>query len=289
MKKLLILSVAAAFFLAACGDSGTTDDPTKDGGTNGSGDPIADLTVSETNTSFVSKFSGTNCPPCGGWGWTAYSDIIAGTPNSVHATLYSQNFVAKYYITQEASDIDDKYGVTGYPTYGVNGTGYLERREDDPRYIDVNKTIQVVSDKAAAHENGTVEMNTAISYKIENGKIKVFYKAKAFKDMPENNFLAIYILEDKVVGYQAGHSDGNNAVHKHVLRDGIKGTWGIELGAMTSGQEISGSEEIEVGTDPDFNTEWNTDNIEVIGVMRYKIGNSGAIYEFVNACEGERL
>lgn len=284
MKKLLILSIAASFFLAACGDSTKKDDPTTNGtGTNS--DPIANLSVEQTNSSFVAKFTGTNCPPCGSWGWTAFADIIDGTPNSAHVACYSQNFVAKYFITPEATALDEKYGVTGYPTFGVNGQAQLARSSSG---VNVAKEIQMCKDAAAAHENGEVAINTAISYKFEDGKIKFFYKTKAFKDMPENNYLAIYVVENKVVGYQAGNADGANTQHKHVLRKGVNGVWGIELGAMTQGQEITGSEEMEIGQDPNFGTDWNTDNIEVIGVMRYKVG-SAAIYEFANACEGEKI
>lgn len=281
MKKLFILTVIAAFFFAGCSDSPEDPNPNNN---NTNGDPIANLVVPETNTSLVVKFSGTNCPPCGGWGWGAFSEIIAGTSdNSVHLIAYSSNFVAEHFITPEATALDDAQSITGYPSFSVNDVPRLDRPNGS---VNVTNEKKMCIDAAAAHAAAPVEMSAAISYEIKDGKIHIYYKVKAFKDMPEDNYFAIYVLEDKVKQYQAGYPDANNAIHKHVLRKGVDGAWGIQLGAMTSGQVVTGTKEVTINEDYSTGLTWNEDNIEVIGIMRYEVSS---VKVFVNACEGKKI
>ncbi len=280
MKKLFILTITAAFFFAACSDSGS--DPKKDDNTSNV-DPSS-FSVPEDNTAILVKFTGTNCPPCGSWGWATFAELIANSAgDAIPFSAYSSNPFAEHMINAESSAMDDAQGVTGYPSFSVGDALQLSR---DGGSVNVTKEKQMCYDAIAAHNGAPVEMNATVKYKIQDGKVKIYYKVKAFKDMPENNYLALYVLEDKVTQYQAGHSEGVNAVHKHVLRKGINGAWGLNIGPMTSGQTKSGTEEMTIGEDYSTGLKWASEHIEVVGVMRF---NLGSVNVFINACEGEKL
>jgi len=269
MKKLLLFTVAASLFMFSCKDEGSTTEP------GGSGDPLAVADVSQKNTSFIVKFSGTNCPPCGTWGWSMFSDIISGVgDDGVFMTNYGQNFVAQLFIIDEATTLQNDYGITGYPSFGANGEAKLDRGSSG---VNTAGEKQMVYDAVNDHADAAVKINTGLNFQIADGKINIKYKTKAFEALSGTNKLAILVLENKVVGYQAGHSEGNNAVHKHVWRAAVDGTYGKEIGALTAGQEVEG--EATVDLDPS----WDTENIEVVAIMYEKKGTK---HNFLNAAHG---
>ncbi len=269
MKKLLLFSVAASLFLFSCKD----DAGTEPGG--GSSDPLAVADVSQSNTSFVIKFSGTNCPPCGQWGWSMFSDIISGAgDDAIYMTNYGQNFVAQLFIIDEATTIQDDYGITGYPSFGANGEAKLDRAGGR---VNTANEKQMVYDAVNDHADASVAINTGVNFMIDGDQIKIKYKTKAFEALSGNNKLAIYVLEDKVIGYQAGHSEGNNASHKHVFRAATDGAYGADIGALTAGQEVEGDATV------DMESSWDADHIEVVAVMYEKKGTK---HNFLNAANG---
>ena len=95
MKKLSLLILMAAITFAGCKKG---DDP----GTEPDAVNLEVTSVSKSNHSLVVKFSGTNCPPCGSWGWAMMSDLLFGVGDAgVCMVAYGQNFVAQNYICQE--------------------------------------------------------------------------------------------------------------------------------------------------------------------------------------------
>ena len=273
MKKIFVLSLVASMFLFGCGPDDSQPDP--NGG--GSADKLAVTSVKKENKSLVVKFSGTNCPPCGTWGWTMMSSLVDGVGSEgVTMTAYGQNFVAQLFITDEATTLQNAWGAAGYPHFGANGSvttedrsqGVFTQKEEDEIYGRVN-------DHAAA----SVTANTTLNYEIVDGKINMKYMTTAWGDITGTPYLAIYVIEDKVKGNQAGHSEGANAIHKKVLRAEVtdgKG-YGSEVEGLAVGTDVSGEATFELDSD------WDTDNIIVAPVMYSKVGTK---YEFVNASFG---
>lgn len=268
MKKILLLAaMSATLFITSCKDE-KKEEPKM------AADKLAITSVEAKNTSFVVKFSGTSCPPCGGWGWTVMQELIDGIgDNGIATTCYGQNFVAKYFITPEATTLQTAWGATGYPHFGANGSITTVSRSSG-----VNTAAEKVElfDRVTKHAAAEVMANVGVNYEIVDGKVNMKYQTKAFKALDGDNHLAIYILEHNVVGAQSGHPDGANTKHKHIMRKEITAGagYGSSIGALTSGQKIDGSQTF------DLDPTWNADNIEIVAVLYTKVGTK---FTFVNA------
>jgi hypothetical protein len=270
MKKLSLLILMSAMIFAGCSDK--NDDNPDDKGT--------DLTVSSVakeNHSFVVKFSGTNCPPCGGWGWTMSNDLQFGIGDAGgYSVCYGQNFVAQLFITPEATTLQNEWGATGYPHFGANGSVTTVDRSQGV-YTQLEK--QEIFDRVNNHAAAAVVANTGLNYTIADGKIQMKWKTKAF-DAVSNAFLAVYIIEDEVEGYQAGHPDGIVDHHLVMRKEVTAGEgYGSSLGSLTANQEIDGEATIDVDED------WNPENISIYAVVYSKVGTK---YNFVNLGMGNK-
>ena len=269
MKKIFVLSLIASAFLFGCSDD-TTTTPTGSGG--GSGDNLAVTSVTKENKSLAVKFSGTNCPPCGGWGWTMASSIKDGVVGSgEYMTAYGQNFVAELYVIEAATTLQNSWGATGYPHFGANGSV-----TSIPRTSGVNTTAEEdeIYERVNAHAEANVVANTTVKYEIVDGTMNLKYMTEAYSDL-SSPYLALYVLEDKVEGYQSGHSEGNGALHKNVLRKEITNDagYGSQIEGLAVGTNVSGEASFELDSD------WDESHIKVIAVMYNKVGTK---YNFVN-------
>src|SRR5688572_23783495 len=103
MKKIYLAAfvVVSAFALSSC----SKDEKKPDENNGGGGDVYSSITVPKQNTALVVKHSGTKCPPCGGWGWTAWEEIQADNAGNAHfVTAFDLNFVSELFITEVAED-----------------------------------------------------------------------------------------------------------------------------------------------------------------------------------------
>ncbi|PCJ66053.1 MAG: hypothetical protein COA58_08240 [Bacteroidetes bacterium] len=273
MKKIFVLSLVASMFLFGCGPDDTTTDPDNGGGST---DKLAVTAVTKENKSLVVKYSGTNCPPCGTWGWAMMAELVdAVEGEAVAMTAYGQNFVAENYIISEATTLQNAWGATGYPHFGANGSvTSIDRGSGVNTTAEKDEIYQRVND----HKAADVVANTTLNYEIVDGKINMKYLSQAYSavDAP---YLAIYVLENKVKGYQSGHSEGNGALHKFVLRaeaTGGKG-YGSSIDGLNVGSTVSGEATLDIDSD------WDESHLTIGVVMYNKVGTK---YEFVNASLG---
>lgn len=273
MKKLLSLAIIASLFLVACG----SDDSEPAAQKQEQAGPMDVTTVKKENQSMVVKFSGTNCPPCGTWGWSTMETLVSDVKGEGFAmTAYGQNFVARNYIISAATTLQDAWGASGYPHFGANGSLTTVPRSGS---VNVAAEIQEIQDRISDHSSAEVKANTTLKYEIVDGKITMNYRSAAFTSV-SNPYLAIYVLENKVEGFQAGHPDSEKALHKYVLRaEATAGAgYGSEIEGLSVGNDVSGSVSIDV------DGEWNADNLS-IGVVMYS--KDGDTYNFINASQGE--
>ncbi len=108
MKKLFKTSfailVGVSLVVAGCKKTETTTTTPGDTG----------LPVPEVSMGVINKVTGTLCPPCGGWGWTTFEELISASKGQAYAIgTYSQNFVAKELISTTASAWDGYWKITG--------------------------------------------------------------------------------------------------------------------------------------------------------------------------------
>jgi hypothetical protein len=270
MKKLLSLFLISSMFFVACSDD--TAPPTDGGGTT---DPFSISDVAKKNTSFVVKHTGTKCPPCGSWGWDMFAEFIDNIgDDAVYMAPYSYPGI---WIIPAATQLASVNGVKGYPTFAANNEAQLSAARAQGK-VNTAEEKQMVYDVVNAFVDAPVLANTALIYKIEDGAIQIKYKAKAFQDLTGTTQVAIYLLENKVVGEQSGHPDGNEAVHKHVMRKAVGDkVWGESITTLASGEEYD-SEEMII-----LDSAWDESHLEIVVVMYSKKGTN---YTFINASKG---
>lgn len=280
MKKVLLSIFTIMLVISACKKTENTPEPTANNNepnTGGNNEP-QEIVVPEVNISMVTKVTGSLCGPCGSWGWIMFEDIIATNKDrAFFVAAYSDNFVAKLFITPEAETMENAWGVTGFPTFVANGVAQPDRASG------VNTAVE-------AHANGEVFVNSGLRTSIEDDVMTIETKTKFFKDVGGDVYLAVYLMEDKVKGAQTGHPDGANTMHHVVLRKAAKlegaasaETWGYQIGEpgsalTTGGTEIDNKFTVDVAG-------YNQDNLSVAVVVWRKIG---VRYQYLNGNSNQK-
>lgn len=233
----------------------------------------AEIAVEKKNTSFINKFTGTNCYYCGDWGWPLFIEIIDEHhgKDAVCIGTYSQNSFAQNYITSMATALDRRLPVTvGYPTFAANFYDAWSNNANTSQKMKDN-----INNAIAAHVASPVVANSATTVKLDGNDIVVNAHTKFFEAGDGEYNIAVLVLEDGVIGYQSGPNGGNNASHHKVLRGG-NGDWGQALVNGTVAANSTFDHEIRIAKDGS----WNWDNCEIATIIWKK---NGSKWDFVNA------
>ena len=231
---------------------------------------FAQQSVPEVQKTMITKVTATWCPPCGGWGWDLFSDLV--DDNSSSAVLIAGHYAGSDLQTTAGNEIADNFGVSGQPSFYL---GNARQSATQGTSATARNTIKSEVDAALASSpvvNATVyatAFDGAANYSFET-------KVEFFQATSGEYSLAVYAVEDGVINRQT--SRGNDAVHKRVMRGNIDGqtTFGevFQTGAALPGDTYSSTFNFE------FPGEWNTSNISLVSVLWLKNGDT---YEFVNA------
>lgn len=276
MKKIYLLAFVAITSIAviSCQKDENPDD-------NNGGDVYSSITVPQTNTALVVKHSGTSCPPCGGWGWTAWDEIITtNTANAHFVTAYDDNFVAKLFINQVSEDWASGLKVNSWPTFCANYK--IQTATTQSGGIDALQTKNNVQTTVNNHSSAPVLVNAAFKTTVDGDLMKVNIKTKFFNAGDGDYYMAVYAVEDKVMGVQSGHPSGSTPVaHKYVLRDSYSpaGSLNPTYGTLLSSGAVSAGTEFKTEYTYRIEPSWNKDNLQTYVVIWKK---SGTVYEFVN-------
>jgi hypothetical protein len=289
MKKVLLSAFAIMLIFSACKpDDNNTPLPAQEPNNNGGGNEPQEIVVPEVNMSMVTKVTGSLCPPCGSWGWTAFESLInTNKDDAFFVGAYSDNYVARLFITDEAETMERAWGVTGFPTFAANGMPQLDRNSGVNVQSEISKTNAVV----ASHKSGEVFVNSGFRTSVDaNNIMTIETKTKFFKDVGGDIFVAVYVIEDKVIGAQSGHPDGANASHHYVLRGAAKldgaakaETWGYQIGnpgatITPANTEVENTFTIDVSNYDQANTS--------VAVVIYR--KVGVRYQFLNAYSNQK-
>lgn len=281
MKKIVLSLFTLMLVFSACKKDNNTATPGNTGANaKDSTNVPQEIVVPEKNVALINKVTGSLCPPCGSWGWTTFDELMTRNgKNAIYMGTYSDNFVAKLFITQAAEDMENAWGVTGFPTFAANGIAQLDRATGG---INIQGEINKVNAVVDAHIAGDVYVNSGFRSEIKDDVMTIETKTKFFKEVGGDVYLAVYLMEDKVIGYQSGHADGANTSHHHVLRGAAQldgsakaESWGYKIGTGTtaSGTTLDNKFTIDVKG-------YNKDNLEVAVVVWRKVG---VRYQFLNA------
>lgn len=280
MKKILLTVASAIMLFSACKKEDNKTNPEPNPGGNGNNNPPQEIVVPETNVSLVNKLTGSLCGPCGSWGWQGFEQIMTlNGKNAVYMGTYSQNFVAQLFITQVATDMDAMFRSEGYPTFVANGTAMLDRTNN----VNIESELDKVDAAIAAHSASPVYVNSGLRVSDSANIMTVETRTKFFQEVGGDLYLAVYLTEDKVKGYQASHADGANTQHHHVLR--AAGKLDGSSKAESFGYKINTSSTTAANTvlDNKFTFDisgYNKENLEATVVVWRKVG---VRYKFINA------
>lgn len=278
MKKTLLIFSAALLAFASCKKE---NPPAPKGNTGGNNNPPQqEIVVPQKNMALINKVTGSECFPCGTWGWLGLEALMdRNGNNAIYMGTYSDNFVAQLFVNQTATDMDRAWEVTSYPTFVANGIPQLDRASGS---VNIEGELDKVDAAVDAHLNKEVLVNSGFRTSIKDNVMTIETKTKFFKEANSDMYLAVYLMEDKVKGFQSGHADAENTLHHHVLRGAAKldgqtqaQTWGYPLssGITPVGTTIDKKFTIDV-------TGYNQANLEVAVVVWRKVANR---YFFVNA------
>ncbi len=284
-QKLIVGLIATVFLLGACDEvNGPYRDPDSYGN---SGGPVGD----RVQKILLEEFTGFRCRTCPAATEIA-ADIKARNEDqviliSVHSGFFAETGSGSSPFTYDfrtpvGDQLDDKFDVNapGTPNALINRSDFNNSKVVGPGdwrssvnsllEQDAPMMIEVTSDYNEA--TNTVSVDATITY---------------FEDGGENDYVAVYLIENNFVQVQVDERKTPNIVqdyvHQHVLRASFNGTWGepVAASAASVGDEIEKSWTLTI--DPE---EWNPDELEVV-VMVHDFQGTDRILQVEAAHVGE--
>jgi len=221
----------------------------------------------ETQSVLITKIAASWCPPCGGWGWTTFHDLIAD--NDDKATLLAIHHSGNLLTPTSgafAENLDPPY----QPWFFVNNTDQdINNANSASKRIEIKNQVDMAADASPI-------VNTGILATTDNNEITVTTKTKFFQDADANYFLGVYLVEDGRVSFQSGQ--GNDAVHEQLLVTKFTAT---TFGEQLSSGSVSANTEMEHSFTLAIDPAWNLENLEIATII-WKEENGVYLYENSN-------
>ncbi len=226
--------------------------------------------VPQTQSSLIIKKTATWCPPCGGWGWDLFEELIAD--NEDKAILWAVHYSGDL-VSATTQGINSNLSGDGQPRF------YLNNVDQGTSSAAIRSAIMSGVNQNALQAPTVNAIATNIS--VANNQISLTVKSKFFAEASGDYFLNVYIVENGVVNNQAGQ--GSDAVHEKILRDEMAGTTFGDIlaqGTIMANSSFSTDFTIPIAND------WNPDNIELSVVIWKK---NGSKYDFVNGTKVQSI
>jgi hypothetical protein len=225
-----------------------------------------EIDVPQTQLSLINKIAADWCPPCGGWGWSFFHDLIED--NSEKAVLFTAHHSGGLQ-NQVASSITSNYGVSSQPRFILNS---VDQNASSGNAVNARMTIKEKVDMTAA-STPLVQTGLDATYR-EDDMVYVKTNTTFFNDASGEYYLGIYLIEKIVIGTQA--SVGTDAEHKNIIRLELTGNdFGNLLASGEIAAETSFANEISIPKE-----DYSAANLEIVTIIWEKTGNT---YTFVNA------
>ncbi len=223
--------------------------------------------VPEIQKSLITKITATWCPNCGSWGWTFFENIYED--NADKALIIAAHYSGELQTTV-AADFATNFNVN-YQPYFIVGN-----ENQNVTSINVTAKRAVVQNLVDNNYELSPVVNAGLVVTKNGNTLDVQTKTRFFQNTDGEYYLGVYVIEDGVVNYQT--NQGDDAVHKNVLRAGMSGSsFGelISIGSVSAETEITKDYSIDI-------IGWNENNLEIATILWKKEGSS-YIYENSNS------
>jgi hypothetical protein len=235
-------------------------------------DDKIDVRATSKGVPMVFKVTGETCPPCGGWGWTAFSSLVYRYQGGKALSWgnYGSGFSNGYFRNQEASPtmqaFQERFAPnSSKPNFAVNGRNY-------------STSVADAQNAADAFINTTAPVGMVMNARIEGDELIIDAEAEVFENAAGTYVLGAYLIEDKALGPQSGDAGANgDAEHHNVMRGSLSdNAWGevIAEDGLVAGAVYGKTFKMEI---PEG---YNRDNF-AYGLVVWKRISTGHI--FVNA------
>ncbi len=222
----------------------------------------------ETQSTLITKISATWCPPCGGWGWDMFHNLIED--NEQKATLMAVHHSGNL-LTPTSGALADNFMITGQPQFFMGNVNQgIFSSNGAAKRTEVQQAVNEAAEQAPV-------VNTGINatYSEATQEINVNTRTEFFQDADANYYLGLYIVNDGYVGFQ--QNQGSNAEHEKVLVTAFTPThFGEQLttGGVTDGTTMDGSYSIAI------DSEWDIEKLEVVAIIW---SESNGVYTYENS------
>lgn len=201
------------------------------------GDHIVGTDVTKKNV-LMEDFTGIHCTYCPD-GHKIAARMHRNHPEQVYVlAIHTGNYASPGrdepdFRTKEGGEVNDGFGITGYPAGIVNRTLYSASKSG----LVINRSLWAPAAKEQIVQDASVNLAAEAQYDGNTKKLTVHvegYYAKV--DSTWTPRLTVVLAQDHLQGPQTGGQLGEDYIHNHVVRAYLNGAWGEELAAPVQGQ-----------------------------------------------------
>jgi len=217
--------------------------------------------VPEVQRPLITKIAATWCPPCGGWGWTFFENLVID--NEDKATLIVAHHDGDL-VTVAGDAFSSNFNSPYQPYFYVyNDDVEVSSSTAAAKRTEVKDIVDVEAAKSPVVNAG---MNLFLS---GDNNLTIDTKTKFFQATSGEYYIGVYAVEDEVVNDQAGQ--GNDAVHEKILRGSLTG---VTFGWLLTSGDISADSEFTASFSFELDDAWNLDHLEIVTIVWKKEGDT---------------
>lgn len=216
--------------------------------------------VPEVQRPLISKVAATWCPPCGGWGWTFFDNLILDNEDQ-----------ATFLVAHHSGDLFNETSKAFSDNFDAPYQPYFYLNIADQQVTAANAAEKRAEVKAAveAESMSSPIANSSIKAAIDQFLFIVELETKFFQDTTGDFYVGAYVVESGVVNFQEGQ--GDNAIHEKILQASFTDdAFGEALinGAVEAGDSWKMTFDIPVSYAGDL------EHLEVISIIWNKIDDT---------------
>ena len=195
------------------------------------------VTTPTNKNVLLEEYTGSYCSYCPN-GHRIANEVAAKYPGRVFpVNIHAGSFAYTTYpnmTTTQGNEYNNNFGVTSYPTGILNRVGQVSYTQWEA------KVDEMMKENAIVNIAGDYTINAAT--RTVQITVEMYYTGNSSQS---TNYLTVYMLQDDIVGYQAGSNLNPTQIvdgqynHTHVFRSAITSTWGDAVSPTTAGSLIT--------------------------------------------------